>query len=90
MVERDQESLERGIENVKKVYRRDVEKGRLSQEKADKILSNYSTSTHLKDLSDKDMIIEAVFEELEVKKSVFSQLNDIAKEEPCWHQIPHI
>ena len=80
MVERDQESLERGIENVKKVYRRDVEKGRLSQEKADKILSNYSTSTHLKDLSDKDMIIEAVFEELDVKKGVFSQLNDIAKE----------
>tara|TARA_B100000989_G_scaffold263118_1_gene214861 strand:- start:1722 stop:3818 length:2097 start_codon:yes stop_codon:yes gene_type:complete len=80
MVERDQESLERGIENVKKVYRRDVEKGRLSQEKADKILSNYTTSTDLKELADKDMIIEAVFEELEVKKGVFSQLNDIAKE----------
>jgi 3-hydroxyacyl-CoA dehydrogenase len=62
------------------VFERDVEKGRLSKEKADEILSNYSTSTHLKDLSDKDMIIEAVFEELEVKKSVFSQLNDIAKE----------
>ena len=80
MVERDHESLERGIENVKKVYRRDVEKGRLSQEKADKILSNYTTSTDLKELADKDMIIEAVFEELEVKKGVFSQLNDIAKE----------
>ena len=72
------------------MYRRDVEKGRLSQEKADKILSNYSTSTHLKDLSDKDMIIEAVFEELEVKKVSFHNLMISQKKEPCWHQIPHI
>ena len=80
MVERDEESIERGIENVNKVYRRDVEKGRLTQEKADAILKNYSTSTKLEDLSDKDMIIEAVFEELDVKKEVFSKLDTIAKQ----------
>jgi 3-hydroxyacyl-CoA dehydrogenase len=79
MVERDSESIERGIENVKKIYRRDVERGRLTQEKADSILKNYSTSTNLEDLSDKDMIIEAVFEELDVKKEVFSKLDGIAK-----------
>ena len=80
MIERDAESIERGVENVHKIYRRDVEKGRLTQEKADAILKNYSTSTNLEDLADKDMIIEAVFEQLDVKKEVFSKLDAIAKE----------
>ena len=80
MIERDAESIERGIENVHKIYRRDVEKGRLTQEKADAILKNYSTSINLEDLADKDMIIEAVFEQLDVKKEIFSKLDAIAKE----------
>ena len=56
-----------------------IERGRITEtEKANRI-SLISTSLNFNDLSDADLIIEAAFEDLELKKEIFSKLNEIAK-----------
>ncbi|MCA8868759.1 MAG: enoyl-CoA hydratase/isomerase family protein [Rhodobacteraceae bacterium] len=79
MIERDQESLDRGRANVEKVYARNVAKGRITQANMDNIMGRYSGSTDYGVLADVDLVIEAVFEEMGVKKAVFAQLDTAMK-----------
>lgn len=79
MVERDKESIDRGRNNVEKVYTRDVEKGRKTEEQKAAIMARYTPSTSYDDLGDADLIIEAVFENMDVKKEVFAILDKVAK-----------
>ena len=79
MVERDKESIDRGRNNVEKVYARDVEKGRKTEEQKAAIMARYTPSTSYDDLGDADLIIEAVFENMDVKKEVFAILDKVAK-----------
>ena len=81
MVERDQDSLDKGIKNVEKIYNRDIEKGRLSFSQVEEIFSRFTKTTDFEALSSVDMVIEAVFEEMNVKKQVFKILDKIAKKE---------
>ena len=71
MVERDQDSLDKGIKNLEKIYNRDIEKGRLSSSQVEEIFSRFKKTTDFEALSSVDMVIEAVFEEMNVKKQVF-------------------
>ena len=78
-IESSSEALETGMETISKNYQRMVERGRITEtEKANRI-SLISTSLNFNDLSDADLIIEAAFEDLELKKEIFSKLNEIAK-----------
>ena len=79
MVERDQHSLDKGIKNVEKIYFRDIEKGRLSSSQVDEIFSRFTKTTDFEALSSVDMVIEAVFEEMNVKKQVFKILDKVVK-----------
>ena len=79
MIERDSENLERGRKNVEKFYYRDVEKGRITELQKETILNRYKTSTEFSSLGKVDMVIEAVFEELDVKKQVFKELDKFIK-----------
>ncbi|MDG2356362.1 MAG: 3-hydroxyacyl-CoA dehydrogenase NAD-binding domain-containing protein [Paracoccaceae bacterium] len=79
MIERDTESIEKGTHNVEKVYKRDIEKGRLSESAVNDILAQFSTSTDFDSLSQVDMVIEAVFEEMPIKKQVFQILDQVIK-----------
>ena len=79
MVERDQQSLDKGIKNVEKIYFRDIEKGRLSSSQVDEIFSRFTKTTDFEALSSVDMVIEAVYEEMNVKKQVFKILDKIIK-----------
>ncbi len=54
-----------------------VDKGKRTAEEADAILARVSATTHLKDLADCDFVIESVIEDLEVKRSVFRELNEV-------------
>ncbi|MCJ8322962.1 MAG: enoyl-CoA hydratase/isomerase family protein [Rhizobiales bacterium] len=81
MVERDQDSLNRGIQNVEKVYLRNIAKGRMDAAKMAAIMANYTPSTNYADLSAVDMVIEAVFEQMDVKKAVFKQLDKVLKKD---------
>lgn len=73
-----QEFFERGIGIITKNLSRDVEKGRKTEEEKRAILERITMSLDLKDASDVDIIIEAAVENMEVKQSIFKQLDAIA------------
>ncbi|MEJ5185615.1 MAG: 3-hydroxyacyl-CoA dehydrogenase family protein [Candidatus Geothermincolales bacterium] len=73
----DEERTGKGLESIKKSLGKFLEKGKLTQEQHDAALSNLETTTDLGRASDADFVVEAVFEDLEVKKKVFAQLDEI-------------
>ncbi|SEA17323.1 MULTISPECIES: 3-hydroxyacyl-CoA dehydrogenase NAD-binding domain-containing protein [Acidovorax] len=79
MVERDAESIARGRANVEKVYTGLVAKGRMAEEAKAAVMARYTGSTSYDDLANVDLVIEAVFEDLEVKKAVFKELDRVCK-----------
>ena len=79
MVERDEESLQRGRANVEKVYNGLVAKGRMTAEAKAAVMARYSGATSYAALSQVDLVIEAVFEEMGVKKGVFAELDKVCK-----------
>ncbi|WP_312792628.1 3-hydroxyacyl-CoA dehydrogenase NAD-binding domain-containing protein [Diaphorobacter nitroreducens] len=79
MIERDAESIARGQKNVEKVYDGLIAKGRMTAEGKAAILARYTPSTRYDDIADVDLVIEAVFEDLEVKKAVFKELDRVCK-----------
>lgn len=79
MVERDSESIARGQANVEKVYDRKVAKSRMTVEQKAAVMARYTPSTSYNDLTNVDMAIEAVFEEMDVKKAVFKELDRVMR-----------
>lgn len=80
MVERDEASIARGRANVAKVYEGLVAKGRMTAEARDQVMSRFRGSTAYADLADTDLVIEAVFEDMAVKKTVFAELDRVCKQ----------
>ncbi len=80
LIEMKQEALDKGVGIIKKNYEGSLKKGKLTQEQLDKRLGQLSTSLEYDALKDADLIIEAVFESMEVKKSVFEKLDAVAKQ----------
>jgi len=74
-----QEFYERGLGVITKNLARDVEKGRKTDEEKAAILGRITMSLDLQDASDVDIIIEAAVENMEVKQSIFKQLDHIAQ-----------
>ncbi len=74
------EALERGLGAIRGSYAKFVEKGRLSQDDADAALARITTTTELDAAADADLVVEAVFEKLEVKAEVFRELDRICKD----------
>ncbi|MFM0318528.1 3-hydroxyacyl-CoA dehydrogenase NAD-binding domain-containing protein [Paraburkholderia nemoris] len=79
MIERDDESLARGRAHIEKVYDGLIAKGRMSAEKKADVMTRWQGSTSYDALVDADLVIEAVFEDLSVKKAVFAELDRVCK-----------
>jgi len=79
MVEMADEALARGMAIIKRNYQNTVNKGRLSQEKMNQRMALFSTTTDYADIGDADLVIEAVFENMELKKEIFAKLDVHAK-----------
>lgn len=79
LIETNPQSLERSVGNIEKTFAGMVEKKRMSAEQAAQCATLLRPSTDMGDLRDADLIIEAVFESMDVKRSVFQQLDRIAK-----------
>ncbi|WP_395452842.1 3-hydroxyacyl-CoA dehydrogenase NAD-binding domain-containing protein [Acidovorax delafieldii] len=79
MIERDAESIARGRANVEKVYNALVAKGRMTDVAQAAVMARYTGSTSYADIANVDLVIEAVFEDIEVKKAVFRELDRVCK-----------
>ena len=80
MIERDEEALARGRKNVEKVYDGMVKKGRMTEEGKSAVMARWTGSTAYDALANVDLVIEAVFEEMGVKKAVFAELDRVCKQ----------
>ena len=74
-----QEFVDSGIASIRKSLQRNVSKDRISQDQMDDTLGNVRTSLENENLSNCDIVIEAIIEDVEIKKSLFSNLGEICK-----------
>ena len=75
------EPLERGLGVIRANYDRSIRSGRFTEQAVNDRMAMLSTTTDMQDLADCDLIIEAVYEDLDLKKSIFAQLDSIAKDD---------
>jgi len=80
VVEGDASALERGLERIRGLYESSMSRGRISKDDFDKRMSLLSGTTDFSRVSQADIVVEAVFEEMLVKKNVFEKLDSICKE----------
>ena len=76
----DPENLARGIKVIEGNYARTVSKGRLTQEEMDKRMSLIIPTENFDDLGDGDIVVEAVYENLDLKKEIFARLDKVMKQ----------
>lgn len=79
MIEISDEALQRGLSIVERNYAGSVKRGKISEEKATACRGLISGSTDYAALADVDMVIEAVFEDPDLKKKIFTQLDAVCK-----------
>jgi len=79
IVETKQEALDRGLSVIRKNYENTAKRGRLSMADVETRMGRFTPTLDLSALADCDLIIEAVFENMEIKKEVFGKLDAIAK-----------
>ncbi|MBE8539259.1 3-hydroxybutyryl-CoA dehydrogenase [Geoglobus acetivorans] len=72
--------LERGLANIRKSLEKFAEKGRLNED-VETIMGRIKPTTKLEDLADVDVVIEAIIENMDLKKETFKKLNEIVKRE---------
>ncbi len=79
IVEMKQDALDRGTGVMRKNYEASAAKGRIKPEQVEGAMGLLTPSLDLGALADCDLIIEAVFEQMEIKKDIFGKLDSIAK-----------
>ena len=79
MVERDETSLARGRAHVERVYDGLVKKNRMTLEAKAALMARFSGSTSYDAFAQVDIVVEAVFEDMAVKKAVFAELDRVCK-----------
>ena len=79
MVDVDTAAIERGMAVVRSNYMRGVKKGRMSEAQFETLMQLFIPTTDYADLADVDLVIEAVFENMAVKKEIFQRLDKVCK-----------
>jgi len=79
ILEMEQANLDRGLAVIRKNYETSVARGSTTQATIDKALSLISGTMSYDDLGDADIVIEAVFENMDIKKQVFGKLDQVMK-----------
>ena len=79
IVETKQDALDRGTGVMLKNYQATAAKGRMTAEQVGQAMSLLTPTLSLEDLADCDLVIEAVFEQMEIKKEIFGKLDRICK-----------
>lgn len=79
IVETKQEALDRGLAVVRGNYQRSSDKGRFPQDEVEARMDRFQGCLSLTDLSECDLVIEAVFENMDLKKQIFTELDRVMK-----------
>lgn len=79
LLEQKAEALDRGLAQIRKNYEISVKRGKLSQEQVEQRMALLHGTLEYADLADADLVIEAVFESMEVKRQVFATLDEVCK-----------
>lgn len=79
ILEMSQEAIDRGMAVIHRNYDTSVKRGSISEAVRDERLARLGTTTSYEDIADCDLVIEAVFEEMSVKKDVFGKLDEVMK-----------
>ncbi|WP_217146134.1 3-hydroxyacyl-CoA dehydrogenase family protein, partial [Streptomyces sp. AC627_RSS907] len=74
-------ALARGKDGIEASYAKFVSKGKLTAEDAEQALARITTTTDLDAAADADIVVEAVFEKIEVKREIFATLDGLVKDE---------
>jgi len=75
------EFVQKGLSKIERFLDKSIEKGKMTADEKKKILSHLKGTTKLEDLEDADLVIEAIFENIKVKKELFQALDKICKKE---------
>ena len=81
MTDLDDERLEAGVQRTRERFLAQAQKGRMSEEKAQQLGALITGAKSPEDLADADFVIEAVFEEMDVKRQVFAQWEPVIRED---------
>jgi len=73
--------LQGALKNIDKFMSKSVEKGKMSEEAKAAALGRIKSTTKIEDLKDADFVVEAVFEDMDLKKKVFKQLDEITRKD---------
>jgi len=76
-----EEYVKKGISKIERFLDKSIEKGRMAAEEKKKTLSRIEGTTKLEDFKDVDLVVEAIFENVKVKKELFKELDGICKKE---------
>ena len=79
LLDNNEEGLERGATTIRKLFEGGVARGKISEEKMAQGIERLSITTDYGDIGDADLVIEAVFENMTVKKEVFEKLDSVCK-----------
>ena len=79
IIDQDEDNLKRGVSVIEKNYEFMVNRGRLTAEQKDSVFGLVSSSLDYKDVADCDIVIEAVYENLELKHKIFKSLDEHVK-----------
>jgi 3-hydroxyacyl-CoA dehydrogenase len=80
LLDNNEEGLERGRATIHKLFAGGIARGKISEEKKLETLERLSLSADYDDVSDADLVIEAVFENMAIKKEVFGKLDEVCKQ----------
>ena len=79
LIDNDQQGLQRSLDTIAKNYRSTASRGGISQHEAEERIASIASATDLAAIDGADLVIEAVFEDLEVKRRLFADLERLAK-----------
>jgi len=79
IVETTQEALDRGLAVVRRNYQNSADKGRFPQDEVEARMGRFDGRLALADLADCDLVIEAVFENMDLKRTIFTELDRVMK-----------
>ena len=88
LVDVDEAALKRGMAAIQKSVDRFLKKGKLDEKKAREIVGRVEATTDLKQVGDVPLVVEAVVERIDVKRTVFQTLDEVTPDADNWKYAP--